>query len=208
MRLLTAFTSFLLLSLATSRAFAQDATATSALEVPPATPPALTPLRVTPAPEPPREQIWYGWEPAITDGVALVLGGVAIGVRSDSLGYLAWGEYAAPAPTVHALRGHPGKAAASIGLRALLPLTGVFLGTLAAEPWRSSSGSSGSSSLEVGAVTGALAGAITAAILDDVLLAHEDAPVASEPAPPPSPGWHAGLAPTRGGATVGIAATF
>ncbi len=94
---------------------------------------------------------WYGWETLIVDGASILTAPLIVGA----------GGYVFGAPIVHITHGNPGHAAASLGLRLVLPLGG---GALAYTTTRS-----GYSTLTAFAL-----GALTAMTLDSLLLAHDD----------------------------------
>jgi hypothetical protein len=74
--------------------------------------------------EPP--QHWYGWQILVADGSAtsLVLLDAAL---TDGEPALALGLLFYVSPILHAVHGNPGRAAASLGLRALLPFAGGMI---------------------------------------------------------------------------------
>jgi hypothetical protein len=74
--------------------------------------------------EPP--QRWYGWQILIADGSAtsLLLVDAAL---TDGEPALALGLLFYVSPILHAVHGNPGRAAASLGLRALLPFAGGMI---------------------------------------------------------------------------------
>jgi hypothetical protein len=79
----------------------------------------------TAEPEPP--QRWYGWQLLVADGsvtgLVLVAAAMTDGDLPVGLGLLFYAS-----PIVHAVHGNPGRAAASLGLRALLPFAGGLVG--------------------------------------------------------------------------------
>jgi hypothetical protein len=79
----------------------------------------------TAEPEPP--QRWYGWQLLVADGsvtgLVLVSAAMTDGDLPVGLGLLFFAS-----PIVHAVHGNPGRAAASLGLRALLPFAGGLIG--------------------------------------------------------------------------------
>jgi hypothetical protein len=103
---------------------------------PPATPSAPAPPTAT-AVSPAPERGWYGAPAAVADGaaIAMIVGGAALAERGGSGSDLGSGLFFVGAtgfifggPLNHVLKEHPGRAAASLGLRLLATLTGgVFL---------------------------------------------------------------------------------
>jgi hypothetical protein len=125
---------------------------------------------------------WYGWQTLSTDGAALSLlvlsGALLSNDNSDSGGFaldsveLAAGTYVLGGPIVHAAHQNWGAAAASLGLRVGLPLTGILFG---------SAGCANDSDTHLcGAVgLGALLGIGTAIAVDASALGYEQVPVTS-----------------------------
>lgn len=99
--------------------------------------------------------------------------------------------YALGAPLIHGSRNNNGQAFASLGLRILLPAAGVWLGGRMEDP------------NDTGRPVrlGLLAGMVTAAVIDHAVFARQRITVA--PAR-----WSPTAAPTQGGISVGLAATF
>ena len=77
---------------------------------------------------------WYGWQLLVTDGasVAVFTAGASAGSTSPVMVRLA--GYLVGAPIVHLAHGRPGAAAGSLGLRALLPILGVYVGAAVLPP--------------------------------------------------------------------------
>jgi hypothetical protein len=130
---------------------------------------------------------WYGWQTLSTDGAAfslLVLGGSLISndntesgvVVTDSFVILSAASYVFGAPIVHAAHQNWGTAAASLGLRVGLPLTGILIGSAADR-----CGANNDSELcgAVGPGFGALLGISAAIAIDAAALAYEQAPLVS-----------------------------
>jgi len=151
-------------------------------------------LRVDEAPaEPGPPQRWYGWQLLVADGSAtgLVLMAAAMtdGDLPVGLGLLFYAS-----PIVHALHGNPGRAAASLGLRALLPFAGGLIGMEA-----SNCGLLGGECK--GLSTGVAVGFATAALIDAGLLGWEVDDARDADASPLRPAVQIG----RSGAWLGVA---
>jgi hypothetical protein len=117
-------------------------------------------------PEPP--QRWYGWQLLIADGSAtgliLLAAEMTDGDLPGAVGLLLYAS-----PIVHALHGNPGRAAASLGLRAVLPFAGALIGI---EASNSGCGLLGG---ECEALpTGVVVGYALAVLIDAGLLAWEE----------------------------------
>lgn len=116
------------------------------------------------------ERRWYGWQTLIADGASLLamptLAATA-GNGGEALAYVAVGGYFLGPPLVHVAHGRPGIAAASLGLRAGLPLGGVVLGAAAQGDCRGDFCAFG------GALIGAALGVLAAITLDAAALSYE-----------------------------------
>jgi hypothetical protein len=130
---------------------------------------------------------WYGWQTLSTDGAAfslLVLGGSLISndntdsgvVVTDSFVILSAASYALGGPIVHAAHQNWGTAAASLGLRVGLPLTGILIGSAADR-----CGANNDSDVcgAVGPGIGALLGIGAAIAIDATTLAYDQVSLAS-----------------------------
>ncbi len=75
---------------------------------------------------------WYGGYTLMTDGISLAaaLAGGLAEPEGEALFVLAGGGYLFGAPIVHLIHGNPGRAAASWGLRAALPVAFFGVGTV------------------------------------------------------------------------------
>jgi hypothetical protein len=195
----------LLLALALSAAFSSRARADEP-SAPATHAPASAPASpLDQAAGPPVVRRWYGWEPLAADAgsVALGLAGLAAhGSTGQTLMLAGAGGFVIGAPAIHSAHGHSGKAALSLLLHTTCPLLGLFFGSLAG----AFSGSG--HALDSTVTAGFTVGAVTASAIDAFVLAREDV----TPAPPPPPDLRARIeprvAPTRGGALVGIGGTF
>jgi hypothetical protein len=151
---------------------------------------------------PATERQWYGGPMVAVDvaSFGLLIAADALG-DSDASGALAVvgvTGFALFAPIDHAARGHGKRTWGSLALRVGLPLAGV----LAAAVTCKSNGSGSNCDDSVG--TGAIFGAFTAVVLDDILLAYDEPPVARA-----TSGLQLGLAPRgEGGFTASVGATF
>jgi hypothetical protein len=81
----------------------------------------LPELRANVPAAPPAPATWYGWQIILADAAAFACVGL-----TEQEGCLA--GYALSGPAIHTLHGHPGRGAASLGLRILLPLVGGSIG--------------------------------------------------------------------------------
>jgi hypothetical protein len=170
-----------------------------------AEPPGMTP------PSPPPEPVIEGYrgQPAIADGVAVILAVTAVGAgnfqTTSTLGRTAYGTYVLGGPIIHLLRHRPGRAAISLAMRAGLP---IGLGLLSGASGGKSSCAGNSGSTDCGPEWGSfvafaggfLVGALTASIVDSAVLAKGD--------DPPSRSVSPMVAPSRGGFTLGVAGAF
>jgi hypothetical protein len=129
-----------------------------------------------PAPPPPPREASYRGEVATADLV--------------SLGTVAPVALIA-APIVHLAHGHPGRAAASLALRATCVLGGIYLGSRYDHT---------DDDVPIGAMLGALAGIATASALDITVLAG--------PAEAPRAVFAPSIVPARDGMTFGLAGAF
>jgi hypothetical protein len=127
---------------------------------------------------------WYGWQILLADAGALGLGGLVGSGEVMVAGYLASG------PTIHLLHRHYGRAALSLGLRAVLPLLLGELERCAPEE-------------EYCGLGGALLGAGLASLTDVVLLGLHRVPM--EPA---APRVALGITRLRGGGLVSVELGF
>jgi hypothetical protein len=129
---------------------------------------------------------WYGWQTLSTDGAALgflVLSGALASDNSDSGGagvdsfvLLGVGMYTLGGPIVHAAHQNWGAAAASLGLRVGLPLTGILFGSAV-----DTCGPKSDADVceAVGPAFGALLGMGAAIAIDAAALGYEEVPVTS-----------------------------
>lgn len=141
----------------------------------------------------------YWQSTLIPDAIAAGLFAIAItGVSGDEvaphapvLAIAGAFTYVFGAPLIHGSRNNNGPAFASLGLRIALPAAGVWLGARMEDPDNTARS----------ARLGLLAGMFTAAVIDSVLFARQRVAVA--PAR-----WSPTAAPTQGGVSVGLQATF
>lgn len=113
---------------------------------------------------------WYGWQILAADSGSVLTGyGVGAGLKSTEALVVGGVGYLAVAPIIHAIHGRGGAAAGSLGMRALVPLGGTFLGMLMAE----GSGESALYRAVKGGVTGFTVGIGLTTILDVALLSFE-----------------------------------
>lgn len=143
--------------------------------------------------EPKTKKHWYGWQTLIADGASIVtvpLGGVGVA------------GYFLAAPVVHAAHGRWGIAAADVGVRVALPLTGCYVGAALSDDRGEFAG------LGECILGGALG--ITGAIaLDAALFAREDVEVAPKKKERGHLAWTPTLAPRKeGGVSIGLGGTF
>jgi hypothetical protein len=129
----------------------------------------------------------YGWQIVAADLVGLT---VALSARS---GRLAAGIYLFDGAFIHSMHGRPGRAAASVLLRAGLPIAGAFILGTATQP---------DDEFPVGLVLGFGLGLATAALLDATLIAR---PVT---VPRRSMTWTPQLSVTHDRIALGIAGGF
>jgi hypothetical protein len=139
----------------------------------------------------------------------------AVGMMASGLGPLqsaGFATYAFAPPVIHLVQGRPGRAAASVGLRLLLPIGGILAGAALETCDPSEEWFCGMS----GGALGAAVGMIGASIFDATLLADADdgntqVPPERGPAPLRVAGVtidRAGIAPYRNGAGLILGGTF
>lgn len=94
-------------------------------------PPSPMPFRTTPSPLP-RSTVseWYGWQTLTVDGASLAT--TFSGAVTPALAVVGLGGLVLGAPIVHLAHERPLAALGSLGLRTLLPLTGMVTGYAAA----------------------------------------------------------------------------
>lgn len=192
-----------LLVLSTSIAAAQAPGQTMSWE-PEVAPPSAT--------QPQTTTVNYRNDVLLADGLSLGLVLLAAPTHSPQLAGLGVSGYFLAAPIVHIAHGRGTAALESFGLRATLPLAGAYLGfklgpqdIACADAAPTDGGLRGGGCEDqgsiVGMLLGGLAGGVTAMVLDTKYLAKYEKHVAA-------PTWSASIAPSRGGATVGVAGTF
>ena len=123
-----------------------------------------------------RDTRWYGWQTLISDGTSLLLVPL-LGTRiasGETVAYVAVGGYLLGAPVVHLAHGRPGMAAASLGLRVVMPLAGALVGA-GLERCRGDLCGLG------GALVGGALGVISATVIDAAALTHETVADEDEP---------------------------
>lgn len=176
-----------------------DANAPASPSTAPVCPPTSAP---TPAPK--TRERWYGWQTLVTDGAAIAMLGAA-GSGSDEqaqkmllLGSLA--TYVLGGPLVHAAHERGGAAGASVGLRLGAPIAGTLLGM----GFGSAIGDGNDYAPLIYGALGFVGGIITASVIDSAVIARERITEEPKAALRVTPA----VAPTRGGATFGAAATF
>ncbi|HEY6908234.1 MAG TPA: hypothetical protein VI356_02625 [Myxococcales bacterium] len=121
----------------------------------------------------------YGWQTGASDlGALMILGGGAA-AGSPGLAYAGLGTFVLGGPVIHLFHGHPGRAAASFGLRTLLPLAAGYLGGTIAQGAACTGEDCHVLNALGGASLGVLAGAVAASLVDGLML------TAPDPEPPP-----------------------
>jgi hypothetical protein len=198
--------------LATSNVWAEDSPAPSASEAP-----------TVVAPDKPA-RVWYGWQPLITDGVAVAsfAGFLAVTFAESSATYKTIGTYndassvfggtAAAffylgAPVIHAAHDHWDRALGSLGLRIGIPIlttiAGVAIGSGSPNDCDCFGLSPGQS---IGLFVGFTLGALGAMAIDDFVLAYDDPP---KPSSSQSSFFIAPtVSPLRNGASLGVVGMF
>jgi hypothetical protein len=164
-------------------------------------------------------QRWYGWQPLMVDlsSIATMVGGGFVrGAASAPIEIVGGAGFVFGAPLIHLAHGHAEKAGTSLALRTVVPgvaaLIGVLIGWAAFpngthnQSGDTFSGVDKSVYQAEGGFIGFGAGAIAGMIIDDALVAKENAPsrlhLDSRPTVEPR------VAGVRGGATLGIGGTF
>ncbi len=136
-------------------------------------------------------EVWYGAPSAIADGAALtlVVSGMAVAGTTASrltgtFAFFGVAAYMLSGPTVHLRYEHPGRAAASLALRALGLVGGAyFLLGHAYSHCNSDNGSDGPhcDAFSLGEILEVSLPFVAAAAMDDALLAHGTMPEAKAP---------------------------
>ncbi len=137
------------------------------------------------------ETHWYGWQTLLSDGAALALFGAAASDGGSGVATASVGMYALGGPSVHAVHGTFGKAAARLGVRLGFPRVGAAVLSAGKDGWDAVGG----------IVIGGGIGILAAIALDAAWLARERVQV-QEPAVTPT------LLLSRNGASVGMAGVF
>lgn len=113
---------------------------------------------------------WYGWQTLIADAATVTLVPAVASQLDKDGGAIALGmvsSYLLASPIIHLAHGRPGIAAASLGLRTGMPMTGALLGAALSGDCRGSF-----CGLE-GAAIGFVLGVLGASALDAAVLARE-----------------------------------
>lgn len=191
-----------LLVLSTSIAAAQAPGQTMSWEPEVAPPSTVQPQTMT---------VNYRSDVLLADGASIGLVLLAAPTHSPQLAAFGVSGFFLGAPIVHIAHGRGTAALESLGLRAGLPLVGAWIGyrvgpqDIACADAAPVEGGLGGGCTDqgsiVGMLLGGLAGGVSAMVIDAKFLAKYEKRTA-----PPS--WTASIAPSHGGATVGVAGTF
>ena len=139
----------------------------------------------------------YHTEAVATDGAAAVVLVAGISLLGDSglsttgkwaAGIAAYGTYALALPILHARKGRWGSAAASFGLRALLPVTAMVLAGKISDQSCPYVSDPCNAQIDRYQITGILVGLALPVLLDDVLLSRGDDPPTLLPTVQAAPG--------------------
>ena len=194
----------LFLVLSTSIAAAQAPGQTMSWEPDPLPPSATQPQAIA---------VNYRNDVLLADGLSLGLVLLSAPTHSPQLAGLGVSGFFLGAPIVHIAHGRGTAALESFGLRATLPLVGAWIGYRVgpqdiacadAAPGPGEGGLGGGCTDQgsiVGMLLGGLAGGVSAIVIDAHYLTKYERRVAA-------PTWSASIAPSHGGATVGLAGTF
>ena len=136
------------------------------------------------------DEEWYGWQILVADGLSTGL--MIAGARSEGLTAVGLGGYFLAGPIIHGAHGDMPQAIADLGLRAGLPVAGLYLGN-ALDTNRDAE-------IPAGAILGLLGGGVTAMVIDYAALSRH--------VRPEEPRTLAGVAPTKGGAIVSLTGRF
>jgi hypothetical protein len=159
-----------------------------------------------PAPEsaPPTRTVWYGWQPLIADGSAVLLtAGTSSDKAAAAFGYAVLADYLLASPIIHLAHDRPATAGASFLLRLGLPVAASVVGYSLSSAVTQGKGDDDVPGGVVGAVIGFVVGIGAAMAIDDAVLAREEVPVSREGLT-----LHPSAIATRGGAELGVAGTF
>jgi hypothetical protein len=185
------------------------------------------PLAVAPPPEPPaalatqeafpptvRSVEWYGWQTLAADAGVAATWLAAYELHLDMLTGIGTAGYLAATPLIHAFHGEKGSGLVSVGLRVSLPLVGALSGILVESgscptpPPTSDVGPLLSACEGRGALVGFFGGMIVASIIDAVRATTIPGLRELRPSRTSSISWLPSVAPTNGGAAVGLAGQF
>lgn len=164
--------------------------------------PTGVPSQPQPVPEPPLIES-YRLQTALADGAALLTLAAGAGSSDSSTFKLGIGIYLLGAPIVHLMHHRPSRAFGDLALRAAIPAAATLL-LLSAHRDPCSSPGANYRCTDWGALglwaVGLIGGATVASVLDTSLLAKGD--------DPPARSWSPAIAPSHGGATLGVAGSF
>ena len=143
----------------------------------------------------------YGWQIGLLDTAAFLMVVSAAGSDSGGLAVVGGGTYLLGGPSVHAARGHAGRALGSLALRVGLPLLGAQIlqsGSSCDPEFEDSCGDD-----DMGRkIVGGMAGVLAAGVIDWFILGKEEHKVGSarlQPSIAPTPG---------GGGQIGLMGVF
>lgn len=167
-------------------------------------------------PEKKYEKVYYGWQNLIADAASVTI--LAIGA-ADGTGspYRVIGGigYVFASPIIHWIHGNIGYGFGSLGMRVLLPPTGLVIGlvvgAIVGASERNGLEDSGSA-IATGAIAGFFIGAAIPVAIDATAFGWEKVEVpnttALRPKPAPSLTWRPVVTPMAGGAYGGLGGTF
>ena len=154
-------------------------TTTQPTQPPPGQPTPAQPAQ-PPAKEKPAvvtEKTWYGWQNLVADAVSVTV--VSIGIANESTGLTTAGVigYVFGSPTVHWIHGKIGWGFGSMGMRILLPPTGLVIGLVAGAI---AGEGRDDDALVTGMIAGFYVGVAIPVVLDAVVLGWEKNEVPAE----------------------------
>jgi hypothetical protein len=161
--------------------------------------------------QPQTTTINYRNDVLLADGASLGLVLLAVPSHTPQLAALGVSGFFLGAPIVHIAHGRGTAALESFGLRATLPLVGAWIGyrvgpqDIACADAAPTEGGLGGGCTDQGSIAGmllgGLAGGVAAIVIDAHYLTKYEKRAAAQ-------SWSASIAPSHGGATVGLAGTF
>lgn len=152
---------------------------------------------MSPQPRAESDRTGYAGSMLALDGASIALLVASDRMDAGAIGWLGVGGYSLGGPILHIGHNRPGRAAASLALRAGLPLAGLMVGLQLGDD------GCGNLDCQTGAVAGLALGAVAAAVVDATVLARRADSDRPRPALVPTVATAPG-----GGASIGLAGEF